>query len=172
MPASEPLKTGEVCYLIAYFILPSYIAQAPDKLFEHLSKGNEGAVFLYVVACQQAKRQPMKEEAFAFSLHEGDMETGQHYWIVQYPTPPPVNFSKPEFVPLGHPDRKVVLAPYFSAVLRNRNDNALSYYILGQAPFGGTTLRSVSGSDNSNLGPGCEPEVGAFIRLVTERQNS
>lgn len=169
MPIPNSLETAKVCYAMAYFVLPDYVRQQPDKLVERLAEGDRGAVFLFLVACKAASHQAVKEEALAFSTHEGDLETGHHYWIVQYPTPPSVNFIEPEFIPVTHPERTGVLAPYFSAILRDRGSQALDYYILGQAPFGGTTLRRVSGRINSNLGPGCDPEIGAFVKLLSER---
>jgi len=87
------------------------------------------------------------------------------------PLPTPVKISKPEFIPMNHPDRKFVLAPHFSAVVRNPDNKSLDYYILGQAPLGGTTLRQVNEISNANLGPGCEPEIGEFIKLLTECLN-
>ena len=45
-----------------------------------------------------------------------------------------------------------VLAPYFSSILRAENDS-VAYYVLGQAPKGGTTLRCITiNGVNANLG--------------------
>ena len=64
-----------------------------------------------------------------------------------------------------------VLAPHFSAMIHDAETNDVAYFILGQAPLGGgTTLRSISPEGvNSNLGPGPEPEVNAFLDAIRNR---
>ena len=65
--------------------------------------------------------------------------------------------------------KKVVLAPHFSAILRDA-DGVTDYYVLGQAPIGGgTTLRHVSDGVNANLGPGPAPSLAAFLASLKER---
>jgi hypothetical protein len=45
------------------------------------------------------------------------------------------------------------------------------YFVPGQAPNGGTTLRRVSPVSNANLGQGCEPELNTFLQLLRERKS-
>lgn len=62
----------------------------------------------------------------------------------------------------------IVLAPYFSAMIRERTTGTARYYVLGQSLDGHTTFRTVTPEMNANLGPGCEPELDAFLELLRQ----
>jgi hypothetical protein len=62
-----------------------------------------------------------------------------------------------------------VLAPYFSAVIEDRNTREAQCFVLGQSPDALTTLRLVTPTMNANLGRGCEPELEAFLELHRQR---
>ncbi len=112
------------------------------------------------MGCQLRKVQTNRAVADMFSAHSGALYAGLDYHIIQYPTPPPFNLSDPD----------LVLAPHFSAILHSTNDNQVRYFILGQSPTGGTTLRSVTTDGlNANLGPGPDPQIDAFINALKAR---
>ena len=84
------------------------------------------------------------------------------------PTPPPVSID------LSNEDilealEGVVLAPYFSAILKGKTTDEVKYFILGQSPDGYTTLRATDGGVNANLGRGSDPEPNAFLELLRHR---
>ena len=61
-----------------------------------------------------------------------------------------------------------MLAPHFSAVIRDEATQRISYFVLGQTSMGGgTVLRSITAEgDNRNLGEGPEPTMDAFLARV------
>jgi len=120
--------------------------------------------FFYLMGCQLEKSEPVDEDAPRFRAHHGELDGTHDYFVLEYPTPPPVDLSDtdPTLLP---PEQMPVLAPHFSAIVRHRDTNVVRYYTLGQAPFGGgTTFRSVTPEGlNCNHGPGPEPRLDAFL---------
>ena len=160
--ATVPLP--QLCYDIAYFVLPHYAHQDFAKLDDmcRQTPGSAGP-FFYVMACQMRKIEPDIEIAKTFQWHVGALNDSSDVLTLSYPTPPPVDMSDASPDDLLNSQSTLVLAPYFSAVLRDREGNS-QYYILGQSPIGGgTTLRCVtSDGANCNLGPGPTPTLDAF----------
>lgn len=119
------------------------------------------------MVCQVAKITPVEEDGRRFRAHHGALDDARAYFVVEYPAPPPVDFSgiDPEQC---RPEELPVLAPWFSAVVRQRDTGVVSYFTLGQAPFGGgTTFRSVTADGmNCNHGPGPEPQLDGFLARV------
>ena len=104
-----------------------------------------------------------REEATQFQLHHGRLDGVDDYYVLEYPIPPPLDLSGVDITKIA-PQHIPTLVPYFSAIVRRRDTEAVSYYTLGQAPFGGTTLRLVTWDGiNANLGPGPEPVLAAFL---------
>jgi hypothetical protein len=161
-----------ICYDIAYTALPHVAFNDCDELVKMFKEGpiSVGA-FYYVKVCQALKVQIVREDAKRFREHCGKLDDSRDYFVLQYPTPPPIDFTG---VNLGNLPREQipVLAPYFSAVLRHHQTGAVDYLALGQAlEGGGTTLRTVTPDGaNGNLGPGPEPQLDAFLdRLRNSR---
>lgn len=64
----------------------------------------------------------------------------------------------------------MVLAPFYSAIVRMPARAGFTYFILGQRPYGGTTLRTIEpGGVHANLGEGPEPSLAAFLAALEER---
>lgn len=167
-PAAAQPVLPTLSYRIAYYLLPHYAFNEANKLIEILTSTTvPGGPFFYLMGCQAQKTEPVEEDARRFRVHHGQLDREQDYFVLEYPTPPPVDFSEydpVEFIE-SPPEPMPVLAPYFSAVLRHRQTSAITYYTLGQAPIGGgTTLRSVTPEGaNCNLGTGPEPQLDAFL---------
>lgn len=147
----------QLCYDIAYFILPIYAYQRLDGLREITAREKIGGPFFYIMACQQHKIEPDPDVAQGFQWHSGAFSDGSTHLTLEYPTPPPVSRNL----------NQMVLAPYFSSVVETK-DRGVHYFILGQSPMGGTTLRTVTPDGaNANLGPGTEPALDAFLARIS-----
>ncbi|MBY0456877.1 MAG: hypothetical protein K2V38_06040 [Gemmataceae bacterium] len=163
----------QLCYDVAYFILPHYAANDVPKVATLCRDApTAGRVFFYVMACQGRGVEPDPEDAKRFCWHHGTLTEGDEYFALEYPVPPPVDLL--DLPPEQMFATKVVLAPHFSVIVRNIVTGAAEYFILGQSPMGGgTTLRrvTVNGREhiNANLGPGPEPKLDAFLAAVRER---
>src|SRR5262249_45120750 len=147
-----------------------YVAREGATFIENLARSPTlGAGFYYVMACRMNGKEPDMELLRSFPVHLGDLDEDHRYCSVGYPTPPTVDLSElslEEMLGLGN---RIVLAPYFSAIVLNQQSKEARYFILGQSPDGFTTLRSVTPTMNANLGPGCEPDLKEFIALLRER---
>jgi hypothetical protein len=127
--------------------------------------------FFYVMACQARKVEPNMEDAQRFCWHRGQLDEDHEYFALEYPTPPPIDLSDVPMEQVASGGSPIVLAPYFSALIREAGADQARYFILGQAPIGeGTTLRCVLREGaNCNLGPGPEPVLELFLNAVRER---
>ena len=165
------LSLLSISYGIAYFILPHYAFNDCDKLASmFIETPTSAGPFYYLMGCQMQKTEPVMEHASLFRVHHGDLNGTHDYFILEYPTPPPVDFSGTDPTKLSE-EEMPVLAPYFSAIVRPRQEGPVQYYTLGQAPIGGgTTLRSVTPEGmNCNLGPGPNASLDEFLaRLRTK----
>jgi hypothetical protein len=168
-------ETAQCCYAMAYFVLPQYVAAAPEKISDRLSEGRIGAMFYYLMACQLKGLEPGEQDAdtmTAFAVRHGQLDDGHDYFVIQYPTPEELDLSDK----MNSEDpgemldamRGIVLAPYFSAMVQPKTAGKARYYVLGQSVDGMTTLRSVTPEMNANLGRGCEPRLDAFLELLRE----
>jgi len=169
-PASLPPAASlpQLCYDVAYFILPHYVYQDLEKLTAMCTDSPVAAgPFFYAMAAIQRKVEPNDEDAMRFRWHHGELRAGCEYFVLEYPKPPPIDLSDTPDEQLF--DVKVVLAPHFSAILRGDGD--VAYFILGQAPMGGgTTLRCITRDQaNCNLGPGPAPQLETFLDTLRER---
>ena len=168
-PAAVSLP--QLCYDVAYFILPHFAFNDLAKLVDlcTASPGAAGAYY-YVMAALARKMEPDADHARRFLWHVGELRPGQDYLALEYPEPPPIDLMNPPFDQLTEGAQPIVLAPHFSAIVRE--GERVGYYVLGQSPQrGGTTLRCVtSDGANCNLGPGPAPELDLFLAAVRERQ--
>jgi hypothetical protein len=162
----------QLCYDVAYFVLPHYAFKDLAKLVDLcLNTPTTAGPFFYVMAAQMRKVEPDAEDAKRFRWHHGQLSEGREYFALEYPTPPPVDMSDTPIEQMIGGGAKFVLAPYFSAIIRDAGATEAQYFILGQAPIGGgTTLRCILPEGaNCNLGPGPEPQLSAFLDAVRER---
>ena len=161
--SQSPLPS--ICYGIAYLVLPHYAFKDCDKLIAMFTDTpTSTGPFFYLMGCQVQKTEPVHEDAARFRAHYGELDGTYDYFILEYPTPPPIDLVGIDPTQLS-PERMPVLAPHFSAILRHRHTKVISYYTLGQSPIGGgTTFRSVTPNGaNCNLGPGPEPRLDVFL---------
>lgn len=156
------------CYTMAYFVLPRYVFDDPERLISELTENGLRAGMLYMMACGMNGREPQMDLLRSFPVHAGDLGGDTRYCVVEFPTPPHVNLSDMTMEEVMASADAVVLAPYFAAVV-TRPQSPPRYFVLGQSPDGFTTLRRVTQNSNANLGPGCEPELIAFVELLREQ---
>ncbi|HVW03313.1 MAG TPA: hypothetical protein VHB77_23320 [Planctomycetaceae bacterium] len=172
-PAPQPsVSLPQLCYDVAYFILPHYAYRDLEKVAALCTDSPAAAgPFFYAMAAIQRKIEPNAEDARCFYWHRGELRAGREYFVLEYPQPPAVDILADTPIEQLF-DTRIVLAPYFSAILRGSGD--VSYFILGQAPMGGgTTLRSITSdlSANCNHGPGPEPQLDKFLDTLRERDS-
>ena len=168
---SVPLP--QLCYDVAYFILPQYVHNDPAKLADLWYKTPTAAgPFFYVMACQMRQVEPTIEDAKLFRWHQGDLDDGRYY---QRPGVSDSVSGRPLGAVSGRPGEgrrfSRARAALFSGIIGEVAASELGYYILGQSPMGGgTTLRSVLREGvNCNLGPGPEPRLASFIEAISAR---
>jgi hypothetical protein len=158
---------------MAYFVLPQYCSARPESLLQNLKLGpRAGAAFFYLMTCQMNDIEPRDEVVQSLSVSTGKLDDTTIYHIIAYPTPPGVDLSQIPEDKILDVMQKIVLAPYFSAILENSETHAVAYYILGQSPDGFTTFRTVDGTMNANLGRGCEPRLESFVEFLRSKTNA
>jgi hypothetical protein len=164
----DPASLPSLSYVVAYFILPHYAFQQCDKLVSMFRDTPESTgPFFYFMGCQMEKTAPVEEDGRQFRAHHGALDESQDYYLLEYPVPPPVDLSGIDPAKFD-PEQMPVLAPWFSAMVRQRVAGTVRYFVLGQSPIGGgTTFRSVSADGmNANHGPGPEPRLDAFLDRI------
>ena len=155
----------ELAYGVAYYEFPQNAFAAKENLFK-LWDDNPSYLsrYLYIKACRMRGVKAVDEESnqLSFELHDfSDTHTAH---ILKYPVPPSFEFDPGQMMAGNGP----VLAPYYSALITDQSRSQLQYFVLGQSPSGGTTLRSVDENGiNSNLGPGPDvPSCENFLGLI------
>ena len=149
------------CYKTAYFALPRMLFSQQARALGYFTD-NEYPVgpFVYAMAAQMMKFEPARADLLAIEAHSGALGDDVNYHVLQYPTPPPFDMEA----------KGGVLAPFFSAIIHNTTDNTVDYFVLGQNPLRGTTLRRVTPDGaNANLGPGPNPILAEFIEVLRGR---
>ncbi len=164
------MSLPQLCYSVAYFILPRYAFKDLAKLTDLcVNTPSAAGPFFYVMAARTRGVEPDFADAQLFQWHHGQLNGGYEYFVLEYPTPPAIDMLgvSPKDVIDGR--ASFVLAPHFSAIVRGVED--VHYFVLGQAPMGGgTTLRCIlPEGTNCNLGPGPKPELSAFLDAVRGR---
>jgi hypothetical protein len=159
--SEQEMSLPSICYGLAYFLLPQKLFSDADKIIGYFRDPKlPPAVYLYSMACIFQNVKPQREDAMLFNAHSGSLDDDTAYYVIKYPTPPP-------FI-LG--DRKSVLSPFFSAILHHQSAGNVTYYVLGQRPAGGTTLRTVQPKGiNTNLGEGPAPVLAEFLDVLRGR---
>jgi hypothetical protein len=168
----EGVPLPQLCYDVAYFILPHYAYHDLGKLADLCLNSPAAAwPFFYVMSCQVRKVEPDVADARRFRCHHGQLDGRREYFALEYPSPPPIDLSAVPPEQIGGGGAPFVLAPHFSAILREHGSGEVDYYVLGQAPRGGgTTLRCVLREGmNCNLGPGPAPQLPAFLEAIRRR---
>ena len=84
----------QVCYDVAYFVLPHYACNDLAKLADLcLNTPAAAGPFFYIMAAQMRKVEPDTKDAKRFRWHHGQLGDGREYFSLEYPTPPPVDMS-------------------------------------------------------------------------------
>ncbi len=170
--ARPAVSLPQLCYDIAYFILPHHAFKDLARLADLcLNTPTAAGPFFHFLAAQMRKEEPNTEDARRFRWHHGQLDEGREYFVLEYPVPPPIDLSGASLEQVLASGTKFVLAPHFSAIVRGPGPEEVHYFVLGQAPMGGgTTLRCVLPEGmNCNLGPGPEPQLSAFLAAVREQ---
>lgn len=168
-PESEP-SLAAIGYTVAYEILPRYVFREREKLVTMFRDSPAWTgPFLYLTSCQSIPCKPYPENGLQFQARHGQMDDAREYYLLKYPEPAALDLTGVDMERLP-PGAMPVLAPYFSAMIVDRTSGDAQYFVLGQAPLGGTTLRSVTANGrNTNLGSGPEPGVEAFLEAIRVR---
>jgi hypothetical protein len=169
MRTAEQDKRAQIAYDMAYFVLPRY-AQSDIAGFrsEFEESPDLRAMFYYTLAAKMRGEEPDTEDLRQLRGHTGRFDTGQHYVVIEYPRFPAIDLlSSGGGLPEGI--CSYILAPYFSAIVDDREAGEPRCFVLGQSPDARTTLRAVTPMMNANLGPGCEPELAAFLELLRRK---
>jgi hypothetical protein len=162
----------QLCYDVAYFVLPHLVFNEPATIRDLCQESlAEAGPFFYFMAAARRNVEPQPEDAKGFHWHHGQMSEDREYLVLEYPTPPAVDYSNLPIEQISVGPHMIVLAPYFSAIVSSGGSEEPQYFILGQAPMGGgTTLRCILRNGmNCNLGPGPPPQLPAFLGAVRER---
>lgn len=157
--ASPSPALPDLCYQIAYFVLPKLLFSYPQRMIGYFTNPEyPAAAYLYVMATRLLQVEPVPEYIPLFKTHSGELSDERNYHILEYPPPPPFDLNS---------GTAGVLAPFFSAIIAEKATGEVSYYTLGQNPLQGTTLRLVTPDGaNANLGPGSVPELDAFLEVL------
>jgi len=166
MRTAEQNRRAQIAYDMAYFVPPD---EAHSDIGWFRSEFEESpdlrAIFYFTRAAKMRGMKPDTDDLRQLRGHTGRLDSGAYYVVVEYPRFPAVDLLGDT----GGPPNGLcsyVLAPYFSAVIDDRDEGEPRCFVLGQSPDARTTLRLVTPTMNTNLGPGCEPELETFLRLV------
>src|SRR5262245_20598519 len=92
-PASPWLPS--ISYTIAYFLLPPFAFTDCDKLVTTWTDPSKFAgQLLYLLGCKARKVEPVKDDASRFRLYHGQLDATRDYYLLEYPVPPPIDFSR------------------------------------------------------------------------------
>jgi hypothetical protein len=163
---NNTVSLPQLCYTMAYFVFPYYVFDGKTKLPSLYKETPENATFLLLFIAYKkegiepnADKEEFKNQVQRFQWHEGAFDNTHKFLALEYPTPPAIDMSKG----MGN----FVLAPYFSVILLG---DTPEYFILGQSPVGGTTVRRLNkDGTNYNLGPGPKPSLENFLTTIRER---
>lgn len=169
MRTADQNRRALIAYDAAYTVLPGRAHAGPEELHADFGDAPDlAALDLYRRAARGRVTEPDPDDLRAIRGHVGRLDAERDVLVIDYPTYPAIDLlAAPHGLP---PDAGVyVLAPYFSAVVIDRDTREVNCFVLGQSANAKTTLREVSPAMNANLGPGCEPELGAFLELLRKR---
>ena len=167
-PGNDDLP--QFCYRMAYFVLPKTLFADAHRTSGYFTQSQfPTGPYLYALACSILETEAKPDEVTMFQTYSGQLTPAKSYYILQYPPPPPLNSQAFSLQGLKSGSTPV-LAPFFSAIIHAPETDETAYYILGQRPFGGTTLRRISPEGiNANLGEGPAPELNAFLESLRQR---
>jgi hypothetical protein len=149
---------------------------------EFMDLWNGTIPFPFYLAIKGASDQVMHlsaEQLQEFKYYQGELKPGLNYYLMEFPKPPPQTEqpNRQDVVDLLSQGKKLspeavpVLGPFFAVACHNTQTNEIHFYILGQSPKEGTTLRVAleNGKGHANCGPGPEPSPSSFLQAVADR---
>ena len=161
----------ELCYLSAYEALPTAFQRDPTGFWKLYSSATQPAYAWYLQMCLLTKSEPNHYEGSTFRWHQGHLENGRGYLVLEYPAPPEVELSIEEFDEGERTPKSMRLYPFFSALLPEVPGHSSGCYALGQSPVDEmTTLRWCRSAAHYNLGRGPRPRLEEFLDILTEIQ--
>ena len=84
----------QLCYDIAYFILPQYAFDELPNLTDLCLEAPYAAdPYFLVKACLRRNIEPNIKDAKKLHWHHGPLSAGINYFVLQYPTPRPIDFT-------------------------------------------------------------------------------
>ena len=159
----------ELCYLSAYDALPTAYQKAPKEFWKLYSSATQPAYAWYLQMCLLTGSKPDHYAGSTFRWHQGHLENGRGYLVLEYPAPPLVELSIEEFDEGDRTPKDMRLYPFFSALLPEIPGQPAACYALGQSPVDEmTTLRWCRSAAHYNLGRGPEPRLDEFLDILTE----
>ncbi|AMV27015.1 hypothetical protein VT84_21615 [Gemmata sp. SH-PL17] len=168
MRTAEQNARARITYETAYSILPRRAHTDIEELKSEFDVSPDlGALFYFLEAAKRHRTEPNNLDVRSLRGHTGRIGVKLNYIVVEYPRFPAVNVL--ENLSDSSLITGYVLAPYFSAIVEDRFSSEVQCFVLGQSPDARTTLRIVSPIANTNLGDGCEPDLGAFLELLAQR---
>ena len=170
MRTADENTRAAVAYDMAYFVLPRRAHADIEELKSEFDESPDmGAMFYFAHAAKMRGVQPNAEDVRALRSHTGRLDAERNYIVIEYPRFPAVDLLAEMSGGLLPGGGSYVLAPYFSAIVEDRNSGEVQCFVLGQSPDARTTFRGVSPTINANLGPGCEPDLDGFLNLLRQR---
>jgi hypothetical protein len=172
------VELARLSYNLTYKVLPKLVH---SRWSEFMDLWNGSIPFPYYFAIKGASDQLKRlssEQLQEFKYYQGDLKADLKYYLIEFPAPPPQT-GEPTLEKVAvqlaqgkklSPESVPVLGPYFAVACHNAQTSEVHFYILGQSPSGGTTLRiALEGGAHANCGPGPEPAPNTFLQAVADR---
>ncbi len=168
MRTAEQNRDAQIAAHMAHRKLPLRVFPDVVEVLSDFESAPELAVLSYFrEAATSCVLEPTADALKALRVHLGEVRHCDCL-VIEYPRFPVCDlFTTEPDLPPG--SGGYVLAPYFSAILRDRLSDEPRYFVLGQSPDGGTRLREWSETLKADLGPGCEPTLAAFLEMLKAR---
>jgi len=160
LPPHSAEEFAWISYTIAYRALPRHLSHPAIEKVEKWFAGPDAIRdSLYRVGCIMSHCTMRSGESQRIMTHMGRLDDHRDYFIFEYPTPPAPDASQ----------GRMLLAPYFSAMIHHAGTADCECYALGQSPDGGTTIRAVKEGEHVRLDIGLDPTLENWIVWLRRR---
>lgn len=175
MEHAEHMRRARWSHAVAYTVLPDLAFKHPTKLLADLKNCPEPCMKkAYQAPAAHEGGAPHPEDIKQLVVKHGRFDHGVHYHIVTFPKfpAPHIDMENSTTRQIQEQLAQTVLAPYLAAVVHGGPHKVDAYYVLGQAPAGGTTFRRVTSDMHhgkyhvANLGDGPNPSLSNFLDLL------
>jgi hypothetical protein len=172
MRTADENQRAQVACDMAYIELPSRAhADVRELRAEFEDAPDVAAVRYFLRAAKSRAVKANPDDLRCLRAHVGELDGRRDVIVIEYPRFPAEDLLTGATFDLPAVARDYVLAPYFSAVAFDRDTREANCFVLGQSLDANTQLRVVTPALNMNLGPGCVPELRAFLKLVRKHGN-